>query len=56
MLKGYWIVRVDIADEEQYMAYMAANLEPLKRSTELGFSPGLAASRIRRGQAAPAMR
>jgi uncharacterized protein (DUF1330 family) len=29
--KGYWIVRVDIADQEKYKAYIAANGEPLKR-------------------------
>jgi uncharacterized protein (DUF1330 family) len=27
--KGYWIVRVDIADQEKYKAYIAANAEPL---------------------------
>jgi uncharacterized protein (DUF1330 family) len=31
MSKGYWIVRVDITDMEQYKAYVAANAEPLKR-------------------------
>ena len=31
MPKGYWIVRVDIADQEQYKAYMAANAEPFKK-------------------------
>ncbi|WP_035059724.1 DUF1330 domain-containing protein [Andreprevotia chitinilytica] len=31
MPKGYWIVRVDIADQEQYKAYVAANAEPLKQ-------------------------
>lgn len=31
MPKGYWIVRVDIRDPEQYKAYIAANAEPLKR-------------------------
>ena len=30
MAKGYWIVRVDIADQEQYKAYVAANAIPLK--------------------------
>ncbi|HEY2817829.1 MAG TPA: DUF1330 domain-containing protein [Casimicrobiaceae bacterium] len=30
MPKGYWIVRVDVADQEQYKAYIAANAEPLK--------------------------
>lgn len=31
MPKGYWIVRVDITDMEQYKAYVAANAEPLKK-------------------------
>jgi uncharacterized protein (DUF1330 family) len=31
MLKGYWIVRVDITDQEKYRAYIAANAEPLKK-------------------------
>ncbi len=31
MPKGYWIVRVDIADQEKYKAYIAANAEPLKK-------------------------
>jgi uncharacterized protein (DUF1330 family) len=31
MSKGYWIVRVDITDMEQYKAYVAANAEPLTR-------------------------
>ena len=31
MPKGYWIVRVDIADQEKYKAYVAANAEPLKK-------------------------
>ena len=31
MPKGYWIVRVDIADPEKYKAYVAANALPLKR-------------------------
>jgi uncharacterized protein (DUF1330 family) len=31
MSKGYWIVRVDIADQEKYKAYIAANAEPLKK-------------------------
>jgi uncharacterized protein (DUF1330 family) len=30
MTKGYWIVRVDIADSEQYQRYIAANAAPLK--------------------------
>lgn len=29
MPKGYWIVRVDIADPEQYKSYQAANAAPL---------------------------
>jgi uncharacterized protein (DUF1330 family) len=31
MLKGYWIVRVDIADPEKYKAYIAANGGPLSK-------------------------
>ena len=31
MPKGYWIVRIDITDQEQYKAYMAANAEPFKK-------------------------
>jgi len=31
MPKGYWIVRVDIADQEKYKEYVAANAEPLKK-------------------------
>ena len=31
MAKGYWIVRVDITDQEQYKAYMAANVGPFKK-------------------------
>ena len=31
MPKGYWIVRVDIADAEKYKAYIAANAGPLKK-------------------------
>ena len=31
MTKGYWIVRVDIADQDQYKAYVAANAEPLRK-------------------------
>ena len=30
MSKGYWIVRVDVADQERYNAYIAANAEPLR--------------------------
>jgi uncharacterized protein (DUF1330 family) len=31
MAKGYWIVRVDIADLEQYKKYIAANAAPLNK-------------------------
>ena len=31
MAKGYWIVRVDIADPEQYKKYVAANAQPLAK-------------------------
>lgn len=31
MPKGYWIVRVDITDQEQYKKYMAANAAPFKK-------------------------
>ena len=31
MAKGYWIVRVDIADAERYKAYVAANAPPLAK-------------------------
>ena len=31
MAKGYWIVRVDVADQEQYKTYVAANAEPLRK-------------------------
>jgi uncharacterized protein (DUF1330 family) len=31
MPKGYWMVRVDVDDQEQYKAYVAANAEPLKK-------------------------
>lgn len=30
MPKGYWIVRGDVTDHEQYKAYLAANAEPLR--------------------------
>lgn len=29
MQKGYWIVRVDVTDQEQFKAYAAANAEAL---------------------------
>ena len=31
MPKGYWIVRVDVSDQEQYKSYVAANAAPLKQ-------------------------
>ena len=31
MAKGYWIVRVDIADPDRYTAYTTANAKPLAR-------------------------
>ena len=31
MPKGYWIVRVDITDQEKYKAYIAANAKPLAK-------------------------
>ncbi|MCC6147704.1 MAG: DUF1330 domain-containing protein [Anaerolineaceae bacterium] len=31
MPKGYWIVRVDVADEAQYKQYLAANGEAFKK-------------------------
>ena len=31
MPKGYWIVRVDVADQEKYKQYIAANAEPLHK-------------------------
>jgi len=31
MPKGYWVVRVDVDDQERYKAYVAANAEPYKR-------------------------
>jgi uncharacterized protein (DUF1330 family) len=31
MAKGYWIVRVDIDDPEQYKKYVAANAAPFRK-------------------------
>jgi uncharacterized protein (DUF1330 family) len=31
MTKGYWIVRVDITDMDQYKNYIAANANPFKK-------------------------
>jgi len=31
MAKGYWIVRVDIRDPEQYKLYIAANAKPFAK-------------------------
>ncbi len=30
MPKGYWIVRVDVDDQEKYKEYVAANAEPYR--------------------------
>ena len=31
MAKGYWIVRADITDQDQYKLYMAANAAPFRK-------------------------
>lgn len=31
MPKGYWIVRLDITDQEKFKAYLVANVEALKK-------------------------
>lgn len=31
MPNGYWIVRVDVADQERYQTFIAANAEPLRK-------------------------
>ena len=31
MPKGYWVVRVDVADQEKYKAYIAANAVPFQK-------------------------
>jgi uncharacterized protein (DUF1330 family) len=31
MSKGYWIAQVDVADTEEYKAYIQANAMPLKK-------------------------
>lgn len=31
MSKGYWIVRVDVHDQERYKAYVDANAEPYRK-------------------------
>jgi uncharacterized protein (DUF1330 family) len=31
MAKGYWIVRVDISDPEEYKKYLAANAAPFRK-------------------------
>ena len=31
MAKGYWVARVDVADVQQYKAYVAANAVPFKK-------------------------
>jgi uncharacterized protein (DUF1330 family) len=48
--KGYWIVRVDIADPEKYKEYIAANGAPLKKYGAK-FLVGLVASRIQKERA-----
>ena len=55
MAKGYWIVRVDITDQEQYKSYVAANAKPLaKYGARFWCEP--VASRIQKAPAALAMR
>lgn len=44
MSKGYWIVRVDVTDQEQFKKYAAANADAFKNmglsfSSELANSP-----------------
>lgn len=31
MPKGYWVARVDVADQEKYKDYIAANADPFKK-------------------------
>src|SRR5580692_10062637 len=31
MAKGYWIVRIDVADPDGYQAYVKANAEPFRK-------------------------
>lgn len=31
MAKGYWIVRVDVDDQERYKEYVAANADPYRK-------------------------
>jgi uncharacterized protein (DUF1330 family) len=31
MAKGYWVVRIDVADPEKYKAYLGANAEPFRK-------------------------
>lgn len=31
MPRGYWVVRIDVSDPEQYKAYVAANAEPFRK-------------------------
>ena len=51
MAKGYWIVRVDIDDLEQYKKYIAANAAPFNK---FGASFWCAAEVTRRSKAAAA--
>ena len=32
MAKGYWIVRIDVADPEKYKAYLGANVAAASRN------------------------
>ncbi len=41
MSKGYWIVRVDVTDQEQFKKYAVANADAFKNMGQ-GFLPGLA--------------
>ena len=31
MAKGYWVVRMEVTDPEQYKKYVAANAEPFRK-------------------------
>jgi len=54
MAKGYWIVRVDIADADRYKAYTTANAGPPATARASSFVP--ASSRTRRARVEAAMR
>ena len=53
MPKGYWIVRVDIADQEKYKAYIAANAAPLTQYAPASWSVA-ASTKPSKAAAAPA--